>query len=115
MEYEYFIDVKGYKGLYRCSNFGMIISFKTGRPVCTSVNKNGYKTGCLYKYGVRREIGNAGVIILESFYPRPAPKNRNVSTKPIFECAHLDGNPSNNHISNLVWATSELNMSHKKI
>lgn len=31
------------------------------------------------------------------------------------ECAHLDGNKFNNHISNLKWVTRKENFSHKKL
>lgn len=30
-----------------------------------------------------------------------------------YECAHLDGNKSNNHVSNLSWVTHKENESHK--
>lgn len=32
-----------------------------------------------------------------------------------FECAHLDGNPSNNHVENLKWVSRKENHSHKRI
>lgn len=32
-----------------------------------------------------------------------------------YECAHLDGDPSNNHVSNLKWTSRKENHSHKKI
>lgn len=32
-----------------------------------------------------------------------------------YRCAHLDGNPEHNHISNLRWVTVAENMSHKRL
>lgn len=105
--------VVGYEGLYEVSNRGNVRS-KTrtvkhrryglqrisGMPRKQSVNADGYPVLFLSKGGVRRHL-SVHRLVAEAFCARP---------EGATEVRHIDGNPGNNHSSNLQWGTRGENM-----
>lgn len=56
----------------------------------------GYSFVCLYDMGRKRRKWRVHILVLTTFVG-PCPDG--------MVCRHLDGNPSNNHVSNLAWGT----------
>ena len=98
-------DVEGFLG-YEVSDQGKVRSYANNRhgpnlkephllrPV---KNRHGYDTVCLGR-GNRRLVHR---LVANAFIPNP-------DDSPIVR--HLDDNPSNNHVGNLVWGTQIDNM-----
>lgn len=102
---EIFIPVKGYEGVYEVSNTGKVRSLprKTskGGELKQATVQGGYKrvslsNGSRKGYTVHRLVGMA-------FLSNPL-------NKPCIN--HIDGNPSNNNVSNLEWCTYAENSQH---
>ncbi|WP_297638219.1 HNH endonuclease [uncultured Clostridium sp.] len=103
---EIFVDVKGYEGLYKVSNYGKVLSVKSGkvRKNCKKTRKCGkidfyvnlHKNNQEKRFAIHRLVG-------EAFVPNPERKT---------QINHIDGNPSNNHYSNLEWVTPYENIRH---
>ena len=109
MKKEVWRNVKNYLG-YQISSYGRVRSYRTtGRWNRTwpARKKNlHFLKGYIDKWGYRTvSLGAKNVrlvhhIVLEAFVgPRPEG----------CQCCHYDGNPSNNHLSNLRWATPKTN------
>ena len=86
--------VSGYEGRYEVSNFGRV----RGTPGCGQygglilkpwVSPKGYVL-----FSLRKMTFKAHRLVLSAFDRPPEPNE---------EGAHLDGNPGNNHLSNLEW------------
>ena len=94
-------DVIGFEGRYQVSNDGIVLSVISGGLILKHYVR---VTGHL-AYGLSDANGKAHMryghrLVLEAFVgPRP----------PGRECCHRDGNPANNHVSNLYWGTSAEN------
>lgn len=107
--------VFGYEGLYEVSDKGDIRSLVCGGPfgkrkrpasraVILSKDKNGYIRVGLCKTGQSRKNMLVHRIVLFAFSGMP----------PVgMECNHIDGDKSNNRISNLEWVTRAENGRHK--
>lgn len=99
-------DIAGYEGLYQVSNFGRVKSLnynKTGISKCLVPKKNNsYNMVCLCKGGVHKYV-SIHRLVANAFIPNPENK---------LEVNHIDGNKSNNLISNLEWVTSSENTRH---
>lgn len=105
---EKIVDVFGYKGLYKISNYGYIISIERKdnkkRPVSSKIiYGNPYKTGhkrvTLFKDGIR------GKYLVHRFVAIHFLKNKN-NYKVVM---HLDDDATNNRVDNLAWGTHKDN------
>jgi hypothetical protein len=99
---EFWIAIPGYENYYACEN-GKILSMRKPewrilKPI-TDKKKHPYVFLFRKKEYVHR-------LILYTFQGLPG---------PLQECRHLDGNPSNNRISNLKWGTRKENTNDKRI
>ena len=98
------IAVPGYEDRYEISNHGDIRNKKTGRLLTPYLNVGcgGYLQFTLYLSIQKQQTVYPHRLVATSFLgPKPSPKH---------EVAHKDGNPVNNHHSNLYWATHKENM-----
>ena len=91
-------------GKYAISNYGRVKSFcknKNGHIMKPSKSQTGH-----YQYGLNGKTFFAHRLVKTNFYgPQPTKKH---------ECCHNDGNPGNNHISNLRWGTRKENVADLK-
>lgn len=97
-------DIAGYESLYQVSELGDVFSFKTGRilkPRLTGKYRN-YHTVVLYTNGMNKNF-TVHRLVASAFIP-------NIENKP--QVNHIDGNPTNNNVSNLEWATNSENQKH---
>lgn len=100
-------DVKGYEGLYQVSDDGQVKSVGRYKPnhskmqyVAESIkaqriNPGGYFVVDLYKGNKQKTIG-VHILVAEAFIDNPNCKET---------VNHIDGIKTNNHVSNLEWAT----------
>lgn len=99
--------VVGYEGKYSVSNTGQVFSLnfnRTGqtRKLKPRKNSDGYLRVVLYQEGKANDYFTHH-LVLETFKGNPDNKT---------ECDHIDGNKTNNHISNLRWVTRTENMNN---
>lgn len=71
--------------------------WENARTVTHVVRPKGYHVISLCGANGDKRIRTVHVLVLEAFVG-PCPDG--------MQCRHIDGNPANNHISNLVWGTS---------
>ena len=105
-------DVVGFENLYIVSENGDVISLGNGcstntltkneRHLSQRLSRNGYLNVKLSKDGKRTHVSAHRLVAL-SFISNP-------DNKP--QVNHKDGCKSNNHVSNLEWATSKENIRH---
>jgi hypothetical protein len=96
------VDIKGFEGLYKVSNFGNIISVRRGKQMKGGYDKRGYQTVALSNISNHITTGVYRLVAL-AFIPNP-------ENKPCVN--HIDSNPRNNHVSNLEWVTYSENALH---
>jgi len=114
-EVEIWETIEGFNGAYQVSNFGNIKSLsrlikckggafrKTKEHVLEPViDRKGYCRIGLHEGG-NMDVFMVHRIVAKYFIPNP-------ENKP--QVNHINGNPSDNHISNLEWATAKENMRH---
>lgn len=93
-------DIVGFEGLYKVSNFGNIMTVKTGKikkPTCDK--KDNRLAVLLWKENKCKLIRVHRAVIIA--FKGAAPEG--------MECCHNDGNNQNNHIDNLRWDTPQNN------
>lgn len=98
-------SVKGYEGLYEVSNLGRVRSLKratTSGVVLNQAVKHGYMHVCLSKDG-KPSTKRVHRLVAEAFIANPM-------DKPVVN--HIDGDKTNNAVSNLEWATNSENELH---
>lgn len=108
-------DIKGFEGYYQISNLGRIrsldriIEMKNGKTrkvkgkiLKQSTSVHGYKVVCFRRNG-KKENFRVHRLIGEAFID-------NQDNKPFIN--HIDGDKSNNDISNLEWCTAKENANH---
>lgn len=98
IEKEEWKSIEGYPN-YAVSNFGRVKNVTTGRVMQGASDKDGYNTVCLSK-GKGQKSFRTHRLVAIAFIPNP-------DNKP--QVNHLDEVKTNNHVSNLEWATSREN------
>lgn len=120
---EIWIDIKRYEGVYQISNYGKIRSLDR---YIEQLNSDGYPYNRFIKgreLSLNRTNGNGYRIVMLGNGYRNQPKNNeyihilvakhfipNQENKPTVN--HIDGDKTNNHVSNLEWATQQEQMKH---
>lgn len=105
------VTPKAFRSRYEVSNFGRVRSLWMGdylRPEPRVKKEHRKRNNRLQTLLVappdHRKYYMISRLVLSAFVG-PCP--------PGHECAHLDGDPTNNMLENLVWATKKENASHK--
>ena len=98
-------DIVGYEGLYRVSTHGNVYSLKTDKVMRFHTSGAGYHKVCLCRIDPSTGIQTTTQhfvhrLVALAFIPNP-------DNKPCID--HIDGNPSNNDVTNLRWATHKEN------
>lgn len=98
--------IKGYESFYEVSDGGEIrSSYRTKKVLKNNPNGTGYLYVVLCLNGVKK-LHYVHRLVLSAFVGSP---------KKGFQAAHLDGNRSNNKLSNLRWLTPSENNLQKKL
>ena len=107
-------DILGYEGMYQVSNCGLVRSLdrtdRAGRKLAGKELKlcshpGGYRVVTLSRNGIRY-MATVHKLVLETF----------VCARPDgMEARHIDGNPANNKLTNICWATHIENVADRKI
>ena len=104
MSAERWIDILGYESLYQISSNGRVRRLKGYMCVKHRLLKlqrwGQYPCVELCKNGLRRTHNIHDLMLTSFFGPRP----------PDMICRHLDGDPTNNEIDNLIWGTQSANL-----
>jgi hypothetical protein len=97
-------DVVGFEGVYKVSNFGRIQTVKTGKIKEQTISKTDNRPYLSLWKNNKIKVCRPHKLVLEAF----------VSVRPDgLECCHNDGNPQNNHLTNLRWDTPKNNHADK--
>ena len=97
-------DVVCFEGLYKVSNFGRIQTVKTGKIKEQTISKADNRPYLSLWKNNKIKVCRPHKLVMEAF----------VGMRPEgLECCHNDGNPQNNHLSNLRWDTPKNNHADK--
>jgi hypothetical protein len=105
---EIFVDltdfcIPGLHNYYQVSNYGRVYNKYTNKMMHLQIGTDGYfQVSLSGSFGSR--LLRVNRLVMMAFYPIP--------NHDIMVVNHLDGNPKNNHISNLEWATRSRNTKH---
>lgn len=102
-----FRDIKGFEGKYKVTEDGGIYSVLKDSFIKTywAGTKRQYEYVTLGRTNGKRNKRLVHRLVCEAFHG-PAPEGH--------DCCHNDGNPSNNHYTNLRWATRRENLEDRK-
>jgi hypothetical protein len=104
---EIWLAVVGFEGFYEVCSGGAVRSLRYDPPkiICATLDKDGYPTVRLFKFGRRTTIKLHRVVCQAFNGPGNALHN---------EVAHLDGDRGNANAANLKWVSRAENCSHKR-
>lgn len=100
---EYWKDIKGFRELYQVSNLGRVRRKDTHKILRLLTVTKGYKSVRLYYTKHDATTKKVHRLVAEYFIQNPL---------NLPQVNHIDGNKSNNKVSNLEWCTNEYNMNH---
>ena len=99
-------DVKGYEGLYKVSDTGIVLSlkrplrFREGHILSSCDDGRGYRHVCLHKDGKSKTI-SVHKLVANAFVPNP---------NGYREINHIDEDKTNNNAVNLEWCDRAYNI-----
>jgi len=97
-------DIVGFEGIYKISDHGRILSMRTNSIKKLTIHSNDPRPYLGLWKNNKSTIVRPHKLVMEAF----------VGKRPEgMECCHNDGNPQNNHLSNLRWDTSKNNHADK--
>jgi len=94
------ISIKGYEDKYSIDESGSVFSHITNKTLKHNVNKNGYHAVRLYRNGKQKSHLVSRLVAITYL------GNSDLTVN------HIDGNKSNNHVSNLEWISQSSNVQH---
>lgn len=100
-EMEEWKDIPGYEGIYKISSLGNVYSYITKKMLHPSLSSTGYKNVQLYKHSKAKSY-HVHFLVASVF----------LNKIEGCEVNHIDGNKTNNAISNLEWVTKKENTNH---
>lgn len=95
-------DIFGYEGYYQVSNTGKVKNVNTNHIKHSTLANTGYLVITLYKDNKGKTL-TIHRLVAQAFIPNP-------DNKP--QVNHIDGNKTNNNITNLEWVTAKENIRH---
>ncbi|HFK1452851.1 TPA: NUMOD4 domain-containing protein [Bacillus pacificus] len=102
LEKEVWKDIKGYEGLYQVSNLGRFYGIKRDNYLSLKPSPDKYVRVILSKNG-KPNTFTAHQLVARNFIENP---------EGFIEINHIDGNQSNNCVSNLEWCDRKGNLRH---
>lgn len=97
--------VVGYEGRYAITDGGQVYSFLTHKWLRTPIGKRGYPNVNLRDSNGHVRLRCVHRLVAEAFIPNPL---------NLREVNHIDGNKTNNNVSNLEWCTPKENVAHAR-
>lgn len=97
-----FKPIENYEDLYLVNKDGQIYSKKRNKLLSPGKSTNGYLYVVLCKNGEKKNF-KVHRLVAMTFLDNP---------NNLPQINHIDGNKSNNHISNLEWCTASQNLKH---
>ena len=96
-------DIPGYENCYAITEDGQVWSYYRKRFITLHKTRVGYYEARLHKKGVCKNYGVHRLVMM-TYKP--------VDNMESLDVNHLDEDKSNNHISNLVWASHKDNCNY---